>query len=108
MWSNPCGAGRNGAIRALPRRADTTRYLPACAPTAQPRCGSSIWQIFAGQHTSRLACPRRQAALVLSGIMLPARREWLESRGCLVFQEPADAVDAVAVLARAAAQSASR
>jgi acetate---CoA ligase (ADP-forming) len=41
------------------------------------------------------------APLLLSGIVLPAQRQWLEARGCLVFEEPADAVEAVAVLARA-------
>jgi acyl-CoA synthetase (NDP forming) len=41
------------------------------------------------------------APLLFSGLVLPAQREWLESHGCLVFEEPADAVEAVAVLARA-------
>jgi acyl-CoA synthetase (NDP forming) len=67
----------------------------------------AVWQALQA-GIERLQGDPDAAALVFSGIVLPAQREWLESRGCLVFQEPADAVDAVAVLARAAAQSASR
>src|SRR5450755_3523109 len=36
IWSNPSGAGRNGAIAALPERGDTARYHPARAPCASP------------------------------------------------------------------------
>lgn len=43
------------------------------------------------------------APLLLSGIVDAERRAWLEARGCLVFREPAHAVEAVATLARAAA-----
>jgi len=44
------------------------------------------------------------ARLLFSGIVLPAQRAWLEDRGCLVFEEPADAVEAAAVLARSSAR----
>ncbi|MGY8526015.1 acetate--CoA ligase family protein [Paracidovorax citrulli] len=43
------------------------------------------------------------APLLLSCIVDAERRAWLEARGCLVFREPAHAVEAVATLARAAA-----
>ena len=62
----------------------------------------AVWQALQG-CIEGLQGDADAAALVFSGIVLPAQREWLESRGCLVFQEPADAVDAVAVLARATA-----
>jgi acyl-CoA synthetase (NDP forming) len=39
-------------------------------------------------------------SLLFSGVVLPAQRAWLEARGCLVFAEPADAVEAAMVLAR--------
>ena len=43
------------------------------------------------------------APFVFSGIFDAPQRAWLESQGCLVFREPADAVDAVATLCHAAA-----
>ncbi len=44
------------------------------------------------------------APLLLCGLVADDRRAWLEQHGCLVFREPAHAMEAVAALARAAAQ----
>jgi acyl-CoA synthetase (NDP forming) len=54
----------------------------------------AVWQALQA-CLDRLQADAEAAALVFSGIVRPEQREWLESRGCLVFQEPADAVDAV-------------
>jgi acyl-CoA synthetase (NDP forming) len=48
------------------------------------------------------------APLLLCGLVADDRRAWLEQHGCLVFREPAHAMEAVAALARAAAQGAER
>lgn len=46
------------------------------------------------------------APLLISGVMDDDKRAWLEARGCLVFREPAHAIEAVSTLARAAAMEA--
>ena len=40
-WTNPCGAGRNGAIASLRIRPDTARYRAESAPSAHPRFSPS-------------------------------------------------------------------
>ena len=42
------------------------------------------------------------ATMVFSGLFNAQQKSWLEAQGCLVYREPAEAVDAVATLARAA------
>jgi acyl-CoA synthetase (NDP forming) len=44
--------------------------------------------------------------IVLCGLADGEKRAWLEARGCLVFRDPADAIDAIATLTRAAALAA--
>lgn len=55
------------------------------------------------QTIGTLADDPQAAPLLLAGIVDDDKRAWLESRGCLVFREPAHAVEAAATLARAAA-----
>ncbi len=62
-----------------------------------PRLWSELQQTVAALHDDPDAAP-----LLLSGIVDDDKRAWLEAQGCLVFREPAHAVEAVATLARAA------
>lgn len=53
---------------------------------------------------ARLRERGNRTPLILAGLVDDTRRAWLEQQGGLVFREPAHAVEAVATLARAAAQ----
>lgn len=55
------------------------------------------------QTVATLSEEPKAAPLLLAGIVDDDKRAWLEARGCLVFREPAHAVEAAATLARAAA-----
>ncbi|WP_354682603.1 acetate--CoA ligase family protein [Cupriavidus necator] len=55
------------------------------------------------QTVAMLSDEPNAAPLLLAGIVDDDKRAWLEARGCLVFREPAHAVEAAATLARAAA-----
>lgn len=55
------------------------------------------------QTVATLSEDPKAAPLLLAGIVDDDKRAWLEARGCLVFREPAHAVEATATLARAAA-----
>ncbi|RDK11228.1 acetate--CoA ligase family protein [Cupriavidus lacunae] len=67
-----------------------------------PRIWPGLQETVDTLHRSGTAAP-----LLFSGLVDDDKRRWLEARGALVFREPAQAVQAVAVLARAAAQAAS-
>lgn len=54
------------------------------------------------QTVGTLAEDPQAAPLLLSGIVDDDKRAWLEARGCLVFREPAHAVEAAATLVRVA------
>ncbi len=58
------------------------------------------------QTVATLATEPASAPLLVSGVMDDEKRAWLESRGCLVFREPAHTIEAVAALAKAAAMEA--
>jgi len=66
-----------------------------------PRVWSVLQEAVTALHADTDAAP-----LMISGVMDDDKRVWLESRGCLVFREPAHTMEAVAVLAKAAAQQA--
>lgn len=66
-----------------------------------PRIWPGLQDAVETLHRSGTAAP-----LLFSGLVDDEKRRWLEARGALVFREPAHAVQAVAVLARAAAQAA--
>lgn len=66
-----------------------------------PRIWPGLQDTVDALHRSGNAAP-----LLFSGLVDDDKRRWLEARGALVFREPAHAVQAVAVLARAAAQAA--
>lgn len=104
-----------GQIVAQPRvLLDALRDVAACG-----QYGSVVTFLAAGANAPAL-WPELQrtvaalhetadsAPLLLCGLVADDRRAWLEQHGCLVFREPAHAIEAVAVLARAAAQRASR
>ncbi|MCG5261894.1 CoA-binding protein [Cupriavidus gilardii] len=104
-----------GQIVAQPRvLLDALRDVAACG-----QYGSVVAFLAAGANAPAL-WPELQrtvaalheatdsAPLLLCGLVADDRRAWLEQHGCLVFREPAHAIEAVAVLARAAAQRASR
>lgn len=55
------------------------------------------------QTVATLSEDPKAAPLLLAGIVDDDKRAWLETRGCLVFREPAHVVEAAATLARAAA-----
>ncbi|WP_427306989.1 acetate--CoA ligase family protein [Cupriavidus sp. H39] len=92
--------------------------LDAIAAAAQSPDYGSVVAFLAGgvgapriwpglQETVETLCRSGSAApLLFSGLVDDDKRRWLEARGALVFREPAQAVQAVAVLARAAAQAA--
>jgi acyl-CoA synthetase (NDP forming) len=92
--------------------------LDALAAAAQSPDYGSVVAFLAGgvgapriwpglQDTVEALCRSGTAApLLFSGLVDDDKRRWLEARGALVFREPAQAVQAVAVLARAAAQAA--
>ncbi|WP_420997877.1 acetate--CoA ligase family protein [Cupriavidus sp. 30B13] len=63
-----------------------------------PRLWTSLQRTVAALHEDPDAAP-----LLLSGLVDNDKRAWLEAHGCLVFREPAHAIEAVAALARAAA-----
>jgi acyl-CoA synthetase (NDP forming) len=67
-----------------------------------PRIWPGLQETVEALHRGGTAAP-----LLFSGLVDDDKRRWLEARGALVFREPAQAVEAVAVLARAAAQAAS-
>lgn len=93
-------------------------FLDALAGVA--RCGEygSVAAFLAGganaprlwtelqQTVATLATEPESAPLLVSGVMDDEKRAWLESRGCLVFREPAHTMEAVAALAKAAAMEA--
>ncbi|MCA3183810.1 MAG: acetate--CoA ligase family protein [Cupriavidus sp.] len=64
-----------------------------------------LWPLFQDTVTA-LESDAAAAPLLISGVMDADKREWLEARGCLVFREPAQTMEAVAALARAAAMEA--
>ncbi|MBB1632085.1 acetate--CoA ligase family protein [Cupriavidus sp. UME77] len=63
-----------------------------------PRLWEELQRTIAALHEDKRAAP-----LLLSGVVDDDKRAWLEAHGCLVFREPAHAIEAVAALARAAA-----
>lgn len=63
-----------------------------------PRVWEGLQRTIAALHEGKRAAP-----LLLSGVVDDEKRAWLETHGCLVFREPAHAIEAVATLARAAA-----
>ncbi len=63
-----------------------------------PRLWAELQRTIGALHEDGHAAP-----LLLSGIVDDDKRAWLEAHGCLVFREPAHAIEAVAALARAAA-----
>lgn len=63
-----------------------------------PRVWAALQDTVASLNADRQAAP-----LLISGVMDDDKRAWLEARGCLVFREPAYAMEAVAALAKAAA-----
>ncbi|WP_456280698.1 acetate--CoA ligase family protein [Cupriavidus sp. JZ107] len=64
-----------------------------------PALWPELQRTVAALHESNGSAP-----LLLCGLVADDRRAWLEQHGCLVFREPAHAIEAVAALARAAAQ----
>lgn len=90
-------------VRALADAARCGRYGYVAAFLAAAGTAPGVWpalqQSIAALHGDPLAAP-----LVLSGVVSREQKHWLEGNGCLVFEEPAEAIDAVATLARAAAQ----
>lgn len=66
-----------------------------------PRLWADLQHTIAALHENPDAAP-----LLLSGLVDNDKRAWLEAHGCLVFREPAHAIEAVAALARAAAMEA--
>jgi len=64
-----------------------------------PALWPELQRTVAALHASNGSAP-----LLLCGLVADDRRAWLEQHGCLVFREPAHAIEAVAALARAAAQ----
>lgn len=87
-----------GALEAV---ADSPAYGCVAAFLAgglnSPRLWSGLQQSVAALQA------RGGSPLLLSGLVDDDKRAWLEARGCLVFREPAHAVEAVVTLARAAA-----
>ncbi|MGT2512054.1 acetate--CoA ligase family protein [Cupriavidus basilensis] len=63
-----------------------------------PRLWEELQRTIGALHEDKRAAP-----LLLSGVVDDDKRAWLEAHGCLVFREPAHAIEAVAALARAAA-----
>ncbi|QOT79802.1 acetate--CoA ligase family protein [Cupriavidus basilensis] len=63
-----------------------------------PRLWEELQRTIGALHEDQRAAP-----LLLSGVVDDDKRAWLEAHGCLVFREPAHAIEAVAALARAAA-----
>lgn len=63
-----------------------------------PRLWEELQRTIGALHEDKRAAP-----LLLSGVVDDDKRAWLEAHGCLVFREPAHAIEAVASLARAAA-----
>ncbi|AJG24820.1 acetate--CoA ligase family protein [Cupriavidus basilensis] len=63
-----------------------------------PRLWEELQRTIRALHEDKRAAP-----LLLSGVVDDDKRAWLEAHGCLVFREPAHAIEAVAALARAAA-----
>ncbi|MGO4158371.1 acetate--CoA ligase family protein [Cupriavidus sp. YAF13] len=63
-----------------------------------PRLWEALQRTISALHEDKRAAP-----LLLSGVVDDDKRAWLEAHGCLVFREPAHAIEAVAALARAAA-----
>ncbi|UZN52231.1 acetate--CoA ligase family protein [Cupriavidus cauae] len=66
-----------------------------------PALWPELQRTVAALHETTASAP-----LLLCGLVADDRRAWLEQHGCLVFREPAHAMEAVAALARAAAQGA--
>lgn len=60
-----------------------------------------VWPVLQ-QSIAAIQSDPDAAPLVFCGIVGAEQKAWLESQGCLIFREPADAVDAVAALARQA------
>ncbi|HKB55031.1 MAG TPA: CoA-binding protein, partial [Ramlibacter sp.] len=84
--------------------ADTARsgcygYVAAFLAAASKAPG--VWPLLQ-ECIAGLQCDPDAAPLVMSGICTAEQRLWLEANGCLVFEEPAHAIDAVATLAHAA------
>lgn len=65
-----------------------------------------LWTVLQ-ESVEALAAEPQSAPLMVSGVMDDDKRQWLEDRGCLVFREPAHAMEAIATLAKAAAMEAS-
>lgn len=58
---------------------------------AAPGLWPCLQECIAGRRATTGAAP-----LVLSGVLSAEQRDWLERNGCLVFAEPAQAIDAIA------------
>lgn len=89
-------------VAALRDTARCGRYDYVAAFLAAAGKAPGVWPALQ-EAIADLQQDPHAAPLVLSGIVTEEQKKWLEARGCLVFKEPAEAVDAVATLARAAA-----
>ncbi|MFS8979814.1 acetate--CoA ligase family protein [Cupriavidus necator] len=104
-----------GQVVAQPRV-----FMDAIAGVARSGAYGSVAAFLAGganaprlwpelqQTVATLSEDPKAAPLLLAGIVDDDKRAWLEARGCLVFREPAHAVEAAATLARAAAMEGAR
>ncbi|MBB3007426.1 acetate--CoA ligase family protein [Cupriavidus alkaliphilus] len=91
-----------GAIAAAAQSPDYGSVVAFLAGgVGSPRIWPGLQDTVDALYRSGTAAP-----LLFSGLADDDKRRWLEARGALVFREPAHAVQAVAVLARAAAQAA--
>ncbi|SOY62789.1 putative acetyl CoA synthetase; CoA-binding domain; Succinyl-CoA synthetase domain [Cupriavidus taiwanensis] len=87
-----------GAIAAAAQSPDYGSVVAFLAGgVGAPRIWPGLQQTVEALYRSGNAAP-----LLFSGLADDDKRRWLEARGALVFREPAHAVQAVAVLARAA------
>jgi acyl-CoA synthetase (NDP forming) len=76
------------------------RYAGLAVFLAAAGRAPGVWPVLQAAITE-LADDPLAAPLFVSGLLEPSQREWLSQRGCLVFGEPADAVEALALLSRA-------
>lgn len=92
-------------VDALANVARCGQYGAVAAFLAGGANAPRFWPVLQDTLMS-LEADRAAAPMLISGVMDNDKRAWLEARGCLVFREPAHAMEAVAALAKAAAMEA--